>query len=165
MNSLPTGTVTFLFTDMEGSTKLAHEYTEAWESARARHHAILHDAIESNHGFVFQIVGDSFSAAFHTAGDALKATIKAQMHLKNEAWIKSPIKARMGIHTGATQVGKIAWWLQTRLEIKLLKRLEHHQDNNHRQHPNFKLMRGFDDLIIQMAFEFRRDLSFLDGIR
>ena len=107
MNNLPSGTVTFLFTDMEDSTKLAHEYVEAYESARARHHAILHDAVESNHGYVFQIIGDSFSTAFHTAGDALKAAIKAQTQLKNEAWEKSPIKARMGIHTGAAQAGVI----------------------------------------------------------
>ncbi|MCI0556357.1 MAG: adenylate/guanylate cyclase domain-containing protein, partial [Anaerolineae bacterium] len=107
MNNLPTGTVTFLFTDMEDSTKLAHEYAEAYESARARHHAILHDAIESNHGYVFQIIGDSFSTAFHTAGDALKAAIKAQVYLKKEAWTKSPIKARMGIHTGVAQAGVV----------------------------------------------------------
>jgi len=106
-SSLPTGTVTFLFTDMENSTKLAHEYADEWESMRARHHDILHDAIESNHGYVFQIIGDSFSTAFHTAGDALKAAIKAQVYLKNEVWIKSPIKIRMGIHTGAAHVGNI----------------------------------------------------------
>jgi predicted ATPase/class 3 adenylate cyclase len=107
MADLPSGTVTFLFTDMVDSTKLAHEYADAWESERARHHAILHDAVESNHGYVFQIIGDSFSTAFHTAGDALKAAIKAQVYLKKEAWTKSPIKARMGIHTGTAQAGVV----------------------------------------------------------
>jgi predicted ATPase/class 3 adenylate cyclase len=103
----PSGTVAFLFTDMENSTKLAHEYAEAWENARARHHAILNDAVESNRGYVFQIIGDSFSMAFHTTGDALRAAIKAQAYLKNEAWIKSPIKIRMGIHTGVAHVGNM----------------------------------------------------------
>ena len=62
MTSNPTGTVTFLFTDIENSTMLAREHPETWEVARARHHAILHEAIESNNGFVFQIVGDAFCA-------------------------------------------------------------------------------------------------------
>jgi class 3 adenylate cyclase len=52
-----TGIVTFLFTDIEGSTKLARENPETWEAARARHQAILHEAIESNNGFVFHIIG------------------------------------------------------------------------------------------------------------
>ena len=67
MGNLPSGTVTFLFTDIEGSTKLAREHPDTWEHARTRHHAILRYAIKSNHGHVFQIIGDSFSAAFHTA--------------------------------------------------------------------------------------------------
>ena len=78
MEGIPTGTVTFLFTDIEGSTKLAREHPETWEAARARHHTILREAIRSNNGYIFQVVGDSFCAAFHTAGDALKAAIKSQ---------------------------------------------------------------------------------------
>jgi class 3 adenylate cyclase len=62
MSSLPSGTVTFLFTDIEGSTKLAREHPETWETARAKHHAILQGASESNNGFVFQIIGDAFCA-------------------------------------------------------------------------------------------------------
>jgi len=53
--SLPSGTVTFLFTDIEGSTKLARAHPETWESARGRHHEILRSAIESNKGYVFQV--------------------------------------------------------------------------------------------------------------
>jgi len=105
MNSLPSGTVTFLFTDIEGSTKLAREYTEVWESARARHHAILREAIETNNGYVFQIIGDAFCAAFHTADAALKAAIRSQLGLQNESWKKLPIKVRMGIHTGVAHQG------------------------------------------------------------
>ena len=84
MISKPTGTVTFLFTDIEGSTKLAREHPETWEAARARHHAILRNAIESCNGYIFQIIGDAFCAAFHTAGEALRAATKSQVELYAE---------------------------------------------------------------------------------
>ena len=74
--NLPTGTVTFLFTDIEGSTKLAQEHPRAMPELLARHNAMLHEAIEMHHGFVFRIIGDSFSAAFATAGAALSAAPK-----------------------------------------------------------------------------------------
>ena len=70
----------------------------------ARHHAILNQSIEVHNGYVFQIVGDSFAAAFHSASDALNAALDAQRHLYSESWSPSPIKVRMGIHTGAAQV-------------------------------------------------------------
>jgi predicted ATPase/class 3 adenylate cyclase len=101
---LPSGTVTFLFTDIEGSTKLAQQYPDAMPALLARHNEILNQAIESHSGFVFQIVGDSFSAAFHSASDALNAALEAQRHLYNEAWSPAPIKVRMGIHTGVAQL-------------------------------------------------------------
>jgi predicted ATPase/class 3 adenylate cyclase/DNA-binding CsgD family transcriptional regulator len=103
MPSNPSGTVTFLFTDIENSTQLAREYPEAWEAAKTRHHAILREAIELNHGFVFQIIGDAFCAAFHKAADALKAAIKAQQELQNEPWGNVTIYVRMGIHTGEAE--------------------------------------------------------------
>ena len=103
MISIPSGTVTFLFTDIEGSTKLAREHPEAWEAARARHHAILQEAIELNNGYAFQIIGDAFCAAFHKAGDALKASIKAQQELQDEPWGEVTIYVRMGIHTGEAE--------------------------------------------------------------
>ena len=97
---LPSGTVTFLFTDIEGSTKLAQSLGDQWETLRARHHEILKSAIESNNGYVFQVVGDEFCAAFHTAGDAVCAASQAQINLHTEDWGKSPVKVRMGINTG-----------------------------------------------------------------
>ena len=103
MTSLPSGTVTFLFTDIEGSTKLAREHSDIWESLRSRHHQILREAIETNHGFMFQIIGDAFCAAFHKAGDALKAAVKAQQGLQGEAWGEGVIRVRMGIHTGEAE--------------------------------------------------------------
>src|SRR3989304_968421 len=101
---LPTGTVTFLFTDIEGSTKLAREHPDTWESMRERHHVILQSAIESHNGYVFQIIGDAFCAAFHTAGDALRAAAKSQNDLHIENWGDAPVKVRMGIHTGKAEI-------------------------------------------------------------
>ncbi|HLO18297.1 MAG TPA: LuxR C-terminal-related transcriptional regulator [Anaerolineales bacterium] len=104
MAGIPTGTVTFLFTDIEGSTKLAREHPETWETARERHHQILRDAIELNNGFIFQIIGDAFCVAFHKAADALKAAIKAQQDLQNEPWGEVTIYVRIGIHTGEAEI-------------------------------------------------------------
>jgi predicted ATPase/class 3 adenylate cyclase len=103
-SSLPSGTVTFLFTDIEGSTKLAQQYPDTMPSLLARHNEILNQAIHTHNGYVFQVVGDSFSAAFHSASDALNAAVDAQRSLHNEAWSPAPIKVRMGIHTGAAQL-------------------------------------------------------------
>ncbi len=103
-NSLPSGTVTFLFTDIEGSTKLAQKYPNELPILLARHNEILNQAIQSYNGFVFQIVGDLFSAAFHNANDALNAVLDAQQALYKEAWSPAPIKVRMGIHTGTAQL-------------------------------------------------------------
>ena len=102
--SLPTGTVTFLFTDIEGSTKLSQEYPDAMPALLVRHNQILHQAIEAHNGYIFQVVGDSFAAAFHFAKDALNAAVAAQQNLYNEAWTPVPIKVRMGIHTGSAQL-------------------------------------------------------------
>jgi class 3 adenylate cyclase len=104
MTSSPTGTVTFLFSDIENSTQLAREHPESWEVVRSRHHAILRQALEYNNGFVFQIIGDSFCAAFHKAGDALKAAITAQQDLQNEPWHEVTIYVRIGIHTGEAEL-------------------------------------------------------------
>src|SRR5512147_549156 len=97
--ALPSGTVTFLFTDIEGSTKLAQQYPDDMPALLARHNQILNQAFESHKGFVFRVVGDSYSAAFHNANDALNAAAAAQWSLHNEAWSPATIKVRMGIHT------------------------------------------------------------------
>lgn len=103
MNYLPTGTVTFLFTDIEGSTSLAQRYPEALPDLLARHHAILREAIQSHNGTIFRVSGDAFVAAFSTAGEALLAALDAQRGLYREDWAPSPIRVRMGIHTGTAQ--------------------------------------------------------------
>src|SRR5262245_28867408 len=102
MEHLPSGTVTFLFTDIEGSTKLAQQYPDAMPTLLARHHEILNHVIQAHDGYVFQVVGDSFSAAFHSASDALHAALSAQQLLQSESWTPAPIKVRMGIHTGTS---------------------------------------------------------------
>src|SRR5205823_11884745 len=84
--SLPTGTVTFLYTDIEGSTDLAQQYPHALPTLLARHHAIMHQAVVAHHGFVFRIIADSFHVAFPTAHDALHASLDAQRLLHQEAW-------------------------------------------------------------------------------
>src|SRR5215475_5045972 len=104
MTNVPSGTVTFLFTDIEGSTKLAQQHPEAMPALLARHHEILNQSIQAHNGYVFQVVGDSFAVAFHSAGDALNAALNAQRLLYNESWTPAPINVRMGIHTGAAQL-------------------------------------------------------------
>ena len=103
-HKLPSGTITLLFTDIEGSTKLAQQYPDRWESLRARHYTILKSAIESHNGYIFQIIGDAFCAAFHTAGEALQAALKSQVDLNAENWGDTPVKVRMGIHTGKAEI-------------------------------------------------------------
>ncbi|MEO8665065.1 MAG: tetratricopeptide repeat protein [Ignavibacteria bacterium] len=103
MSAIPTGNVTFLFTDIEGSTMLSQEFPETLPAALEKHHAILRDAIESNSGFVFEIIGDAFCAAFENANDAVKAACTAQLDLANEKWNDAVIKARMGIHSGKAE--------------------------------------------------------------
>ncbi len=97
----PTGTVTFLFTDIEGSTKLAQQFPDAISGLLARHDDILNDAIRLNNGRVFETAGDAFCVAFHSAGDALRTAVRAQQALQNEAWSPAAVRVRMGIHTGA----------------------------------------------------------------
>src|SRR5688572_24357392 len=75
---IPEGTITFLFTDIEGSTRLWEEAPEGMRVALIRHDDLLRRAIERNAGYVFKTVGDAFCAAFDTAGDALTAALEAQ---------------------------------------------------------------------------------------
>jgi len=103
MGNRPTGTVSFLFTDIEGSVDVAREYPEALPSLLTRHHALLNQAVGAHGGHVFQVVGDGLSIAFDTASNALDAALEAQRLLHREAWGPVPIKVRMGIHTGAAQ--------------------------------------------------------------
>lgn len=103
-SNLPSGTVTFLFTDIEGSTKLSQQYPSQWEMLRDRHHSLLQSAMDAQKGYIFQVVGDAFCVAFSSASEALNAALDAQRRLFNEDWSPAPIKVRMGIHTGTVQI-------------------------------------------------------------
>jgi predicted ATPase/class 3 adenylate cyclase len=102
--SPPTGTVTFLFTDIEGSTKIWERSPQAMQAALARHDEILRRVIEEHGGFVFKTVGDAFCCAFPTAPDALEAALESQRLLLKERWGESnPLRVRMALHMGAAE--------------------------------------------------------------
>ena len=100
VRELPTGTVTFLFTDIEGSTKLLHELgAERYADALAEHRRLLRDAFDAHGGVEVDTQGDAFFVAFPTASGALKAASAA-----TSALAAGPIRVRMAIHTGTPHV-------------------------------------------------------------
>ena len=102
---LPTGTVTFLFTDIQGSTTLWERQPEQMAAALQIHNAALRQAFEANGGVIFKIVGDAFQAAFGTAPQALKAAIEGQRALQSARWNElGPLRVRMGLHTGEAEL-------------------------------------------------------------
>jgi class 3 adenylate cyclase len=101
---LPSGTITLLFTDIQGSTRLWEAEPDQMAAALRRHDEILRAAIEGTGGYVFKTVGDAFCAAFATAPAAAEAVVAAQRELDAEAWPTSrPIRVRMGLHTGVCE--------------------------------------------------------------
>ena len=104
---LPTGTVTFLLTDIEGSTRLWETVPEAMEVALERHNRLLTDVIEDHGGVVVTSrgEGDSFFAVFPSAVAAVEAAGACQLRLAGEAWpAGAALRVRMGLHTGEAQV-------------------------------------------------------------
>src|SRR5580658_4707433 len=102
--NLPTGTVTFLFTDIEGSTKLWETHPEAMRAALPRHDELIRASIERFNGRVFKTMGDGYCAVFETATEALNAAVAAQLALLSEDWGETgPIRVRMGLHTGEAE--------------------------------------------------------------
>ncbi|MEQ1822467.1 MAG: tetratricopeptide repeat protein [Fimbriimonadaceae bacterium] len=100
----PGGTVTFLFTDIEGSTKLWDAHSELMRTSLARHDAIMRSAVFSSGGYVFKTIGDAFCVAFATANQAVQAALSAQIALNSESWpLETPIKVRMALHTGTVE--------------------------------------------------------------
>jgi predicted ATPase/class 3 adenylate cyclase len=96
--------VTFLFTDVEGSTRLWEAAPEAMASALVRHDAIIRRAIEAHGGYVFATGGDGFGVAFARAGDAAAAAVEAQAGLGVESWAEGvSVRVRMGLHTGEAE--------------------------------------------------------------
>jgi predicted ATPase/class 3 adenylate cyclase/Tfp pilus assembly protein PilF len=98
-------TFTFLFTDIEGSTKLWEAKPDAMRVALAQHDAMLRRAIEEHGGHVFKTVGDAFCAAFPSAAHAIGAAVQAQRALKDETFIGiGSLHVRMALHTGEAQL-------------------------------------------------------------
>jgi len=107
MGTLPTGTVTFLFTDIEGSTKLWEKYPEEMKSALATHDSILKEAVESNSGQIIKTTGDGIHAVFSTAIDSVNAALDAQRKFQISEVSETSevlIRVRMGLHTGEAEL-------------------------------------------------------------
>ncbi len=103
MAERPTGTVTFLFTDIEGSTRMWQDHPLDMQSALATHDRLVRNAIEGRSGYVFSTAGDAFSAAFASAVDALASAVEAQRSLAGTDWGDTPIRVRMGLHVGEAE--------------------------------------------------------------
>jgi predicted ATPase/class 3 adenylate cyclase len=101
----PTGTVTFLFTDIEASTVLWDRFPRLMGKALAQHDAVLERAIEERGGFMFAAGGDGFGAAFASASDAAAAAVDGQLAVACERWPAETvtIRVRMGLHTGIAE--------------------------------------------------------------
>ena len=99
----PTGTVTFLFTDVEGSTRLWASDSAAMSASLLVHDELLRDSIESHGGMVFTTAGDSFAAAFQRASDAVSAARIAQERLTKATWPGPSPRVRMGLHLGEAE--------------------------------------------------------------
>jgi predicted ATPase/class 3 adenylate cyclase len=100
VSEVPSGTVTFLFTDIAGSTRLWQDHPEAMRAALAHHDALLRAAIEDRGGYVVKTTGDGFHAAFGAAPDAIDAAIAGQLALAGQEWDETgPLLVRMGVHT------------------------------------------------------------------
>ena len=98
---VPSGTVTFLFTDIEGSTQLLDRLREQYASVLAEHHEIMRTAIVHHHGREIGTQGDAFFVAFARAQEAVACVVDAQRALASHAWPQgTTVRVRMGLHTG-----------------------------------------------------------------
>jgi class 3 adenylate cyclase len=104
VSGAPSGTVTLLFTDVEGSTRMWEAERDAMAAALRHHDEVVRDAIESAGGYVFKTAGDSFCAAFSSARAGLDAALAAQQSLAAQSWPTSrPIVVRMALHSGVCE--------------------------------------------------------------
>src|SRR4051812_18149707 len=99
--TLPTGTITFLRTDVEGSMRHARALGSDWDAVNARHVEMIRDRIAGNGGTIVRTEGDAIFAVFPEAVMAVTAAVDAQRAMAAEAWPgDDPIRVRMGLHTG-----------------------------------------------------------------
>ena len=107
MPELPSGTVTFLFSDIEGSTRMAAERPDAWPDLLGRHQDLLREAFDAWDGHEVSTEGDSFFVAFSSATSAASAAVACQRALAGEAWPSGiSVRVRMGLHTGEATFGR-----------------------------------------------------------
>ena len=107
---LPSGTVTFLFTDIEGSTRLLQQLGEKYAALLADHEQLLREACESHQGRVVDIHGDSFFVVFPRALDAIHAVVQSQHALADHLWPDGvTVRVRMGLHTGEPQISALGY--------------------------------------------------------
>jgi cellulose biosynthesis protein BcsQ/class 3 adenylate cyclase len=105
MQGLPAGTVTFLFTDIEGSTTILGRQPQTYRAAVQRHHDLLQGAVEAHGGAVFETVGDAVYAAFPRPTDAAGAALQGQLTLQQEPWGEAgALRVRMGLHLGEVEL-------------------------------------------------------------
>ena len=106
-SQLPSGTVTLLFTDIEGSTRLLKALGESYATVRADHHRLLREAFAAHGGHEIDSQGDSFFVAFWRGRDAIDAAVAAQEAIAAHGWpAGAAVSVRMGIHTGEPLVGE-----------------------------------------------------------
>jgi predicted ATPase/class 3 adenylate cyclase len=105
-SNLPSGTVTFLFTDIEGSTQLWEGHPEAMQTALARHDDLLRKIIETQGGYIIKTTGDGLHAVFERVTEGVAAALICQQALVSEAWpgLPGPLRVRMGLHTGEAEL-------------------------------------------------------------
>jgi len=105
VSSLPTGTVTFLFADVEGSTRLAHELGERWQPVLADIRRLLREAVSGANGHEVDSRGDELFAAFVSSSEAADAAVDAQRRLGGHNW-PAPVRVRIGLHTGTATLAE-----------------------------------------------------------
>jgi class 3 adenylate cyclase len=107
VSELPSGTVTFLFSDIEGSTRLMQRLGDQWADALATHNRLLREAFAAGGGREVDRQGDAFFAVFPRAREAVAAAVAAQRSLSAERWPDdAELRVRMGLHTGEPAVGE-----------------------------------------------------------
>lgn len=110
MSNLPSGTITILFTDIEGSTRLLQQLGEKYATLIAEHNLLLREASETNNGRVMGLEGDSFFVVFPRALDAINAVVQSQRALATHAWPEAvTVRVRMGLHTGEPQISALGY--------------------------------------------------------
>jgi class 3 adenylate cyclase len=106
MRELPTGTVTFLFTDVEASTRLIQQLRDGWRDVHADHHRLLRSVLSEHGGREVDSQGEAFFFAFARARDAVAAAAAAQRALATHSWPHGArVRVRMGLHTGEPAAG------------------------------------------------------------